>query len=310
MPGGEKRKDEGIYGIEDMSSDELRAILVEDLNCMDADKLSSDEIKHIVGILKRRESEEFYEGTDIAEAPVNSQHQHFQENSGAEVVQNELTAGNLLPADTSVEAPKKDVTYILRKHVLLRIAVAVMCLLIIGGVAASALQLDFLSVFKTWTEELFQVRYSESPDPIEVTPSGAVDETALAACVTASEAVSVLGISQPLLPAQIMPEFSPTEFKVSIFSDRTTVYEYYENAKGISFSITIDVYTQLPSGESSWYQKDDIYIESFISGGIEHHIMSNLGTNTAVWTIENCECAITGNLNVDELKAMIDSIYK
>lgn len=310
MPGGEKRKDEGIYGIEDMSSDELRAILVEDLNCMDADKLSSDEIKHIVGILKRRESEEFYEGTDIAEAPVNSQHQHFQENSGAEVVQNELTAGNLLPVDTSVEAPKKDVTYILQKHVLLRIAAAVMCLLIVGGVAASALQLDLLSIFKSWTEELFQVRYSESPDPSEVTPSSAVNETALVACVTASEAFTVLGISQPLLPTQIPSEFSSVDFKVSVRSDRITIYEYYEDAKGSNFSIVIYVYTQLPSGESSWYQKDDIEIDPFTSGGIEHHIMSNLGATTAVWTVENCECAITGNLNIDVLKAMIDSIYK
>ena len=50
-------------------------------------------------------------------------------------------------------------------------------------------------------------------------------------------------------------------------------------------------------------------MDEFIVGGVSHYIMSNLGDYTAVWTVENYECSISGNISVDTLKKMIESIY-
>lgn len=48
--------------------------------------------------------------------------------------------------------------------------------------------------------------------------------------------------------------------------------------------------------------KDSSPVDEFIVGGVSHYIMSNLGDYTAVWTVENYECSISGNISVDTLK--------
>ena len=56
--GYENPEDNGLYDIANLSSDDLKAILLEDLESTGTDRLSPDEIKLIVGILKRREERE------------------------------------------------------------------------------------------------------------------------------------------------------------------------------------------------------------------------------------------------------------
>ena len=119
-----------------------------------------------------------------------------------------------------------------------------------------------------------------------------------------------LGVAQPLLPSWIPSDYSLLEFQVNVHSDRTTIYEYYQSSDQIrGFSIQINLYDHLPENESSWYQKDSSPVDEFIVGGVSHYIMSNLGDYTAVWTVENYECSISGNISVDTLKKMIESIY-
>ena len=44
--------------------------------------------------------------------------------------------------------------------------------------------------------------------------------------------------------------------------------------------------------------------------GMHHDMVSNYENNLVAWTNENVECIIQGDLSMDELKQMIDSIYK
>ena len=82
----------------------------------------------------------------------------------------------------------------------------------------------------------------------------------------------------------------------------------FSSSKG-GFTIDVTVYhdaSELPTGQ---YEKDPGPPEEYYASGIPHYIAKNIDAYIAVWRNENVECCIQGNLSVDELKAMIDSIY-
>ncbi len=55
---------------------------------------------------------------------------------------------------------------------------------------------------------------------------------------------------------------------------------------------------------------ENVEIIVYMSNGIEHYILHNTVNLTAVWFTENFEWSIAGASAVDELKKMIDSVYK
>ena len=59
MHGSGTPQDKDINDFTQISSADLRSILREDLNSAEPDRLSVDEIKIIVGLLKQREDDEF-----------------------------------------------------------------------------------------------------------------------------------------------------------------------------------------------------------------------------------------------------------
>ena len=285
MYGSETPQDNGINDFTKMSSDDLKSILCEDLNSAEPDKLSVDEIKFIVGLLKKREENALCDG---------------------------LTDSNIRNKITEQKEVKgvKIKASVLRRKSFFRIVAAVTCALLIGIITVSAYNIDIVSIFKSWTEELFQINYSGDVESSINSQDEPTDKMTLESCNSASEVLSALEVTQPLLPSWIPEDYSLSEFQVNVHSDRTTIYEYYQSSDlSGEFSIQINIYSQLPENESSWYQKDSASVETFNLGGIVHYIMSNLGDNTAVWTVKNYECSIGGNISVDTLKKMIDSIY-
>lgn len=76
------------------------------------------------------------------------------------------------------------------------------------------------------------------------------------------------------------------------------------------FIIRVFVYDFNPEVYTGKYQKDSTIYEEYISGGITHYIAGNLGNLNAIWTNGCVEGYIQGNLTLDELRQMIDSIYE
>ena len=54
--------------------------------------------------------------------------------------------------------------------------------------------------------------------------------------------------------------------------------------------------------------KDDALVEQYVSGSRTFYIMSNLDAITAVWSDGLFVETISGNLQIDEVKAIVDSI--
>lgn len=85
---------------------------------------------------------------------------------------------------------------------------------------------------------------------------------------------------------------------------------------GIDFSIQYQsdddflmfVVTQTPTPSEFIVEKDADSLEPYLSDGIEYHLFSNNGLNTATWNVDDLEYIITSSMPVTTLKEIIDSI--
>ena len=75
------------------------------------------------------------------------------------------------------------------------------------------------------------------------------------------------------------------------------------------FSIQIIIYKTLPDSQFGIYQKDATICEEYVVNGITHYIVGNNEHLSAMWVNGSVEGHIQGNLTVEELRLMIDSIY-
>ena len=68
-------------------------------------------------------------------------------------------------------------------------------------------------------------------------------------------------------------------------------------------------YGRLKRMKDPFYEKDDASVENYASGGRNFYIFSNMEGIVATWSDgEALTMSIFGNISVDELKNMIDSI--
>ena len=58
------------------------------------------------------------------------------------------------------------------------------------------------------------------------------------------------------------------------------------------------------------WQKDDMDVDTVIIADCTFYTMQNAGRECAVWTNGPFECNISGDISMDELSQMINSIYE
>ena len=97
--------------------------------------------------------------------------------------------------------------------------------------------------------------------------------------------------------------------RVSERSDKTRIVGEYL-IEDREFTIRIMIYDSLPEKYFGTYQKNDVTVEEYESGGIVHYITENVDNISTMWTNGYVEGHIQGSLNIEELKNMIDSIYE
>ena len=70
------------------------------------------------------------------------------------------------------------------------------------------------------------------------------------------------------------------------------------------------VYDVLPGELTATYQKDASLKLTYSAGGIDHYIMENYDNLSVSWVNGTVEGHIQGDLTLEEMKAMLDSIYE
>ena len=117
-------------------------------------------------------------------------------------------------------------------------------------------------------------------------------------------ALAELGITEPVYPARLPEGFVITESHIS--EDPLVLMEQY--ARGDQhISITI---TPIKGFKSIVYQKQREAIREYQAGTAIHYILSSERNITALWYTKNYTTTISGDVSLDDLKKIIDSIYE
>lgn len=92
-------------------------------------------------------------------------------------------------------------------------------------------------------------------------------------------------------------------------TDRFSVFASY-TVENREFTVLITIHDTPPELYTGTYQKDATIEEDYSVGGICHYIVGNNETLSAMWVNGCVEGYIQGELTVEELQQMIDSIYE
>ncbi len=171
--------------------------------------------------------------------------------------------------------------------------VSILFVLMIGAQAAG---IDVFGNLARWTDEVFFFIPSSS-------------ETYTSEFSAALQAA----LERAELPKELAPTWFPEGFTAEepeFWDDdvSTAVGISFVNPEGKSFIVSIDFYKEAGAIETLPFEKDAGNVEVYISKNRTFYIMSNINVHFAVWTDGNLLESIRGDLSVDQIKAMIDSI--
>jgi len=120
------------------------------------------------------------------------------------------------------------------------------------------------------------------------------------------EALADSGVTDKIASTWIPDGFMLSDFTVVPTPGQTLFYALFS---ADTRSITIQI-VMLSDISIRSYEKDESEVVLYPHNGIDHYIMTNNGKTNAVWSTGNFECSIVGDVTVDEVKQMIDSIYE
>ena len=178
----------------------------------------------------------------------------------------------------------------LRYGVLVAVFVAVFGLFVVQASGVNVFQ-----VLANWTNETFGITF-----PGYVVSTVVEQNEAYAELQTA---LDEHGITAQLVPKYLPEGYEPVDSFVA--EDGSLFIAYYQRGDD---HITIRI--KATNYESSAVlEKDPVAPDVYDVGGIEHHIMTNMGKYSAAWVNAGYECEILNVSSEIELYDIIDSIY-
>lgn len=207
-------------------------------------------------------------------------------------------------AGTGAETPSVPEKRHSKKPFARMLPIAAVLILLLGTVTAQAFGVNVFAVIARWTSEIFRLDGGSTPYAmVTVRP---LEEGEEATYDTLEEAVAAFGIEAPLVPKEIPERFELVE--VRAFGEKlgVLIYAVFESEDG---KIQIR-YKEAEPKNFNTVERENIKVDSYFKGGIEHRLTSDLEKQKAVWQNGDFECRITGDISEQEIKSMIDSIYR
>lgn len=177
-------------------------------------------------------------------------------------------------------------------------------ILLFGTVTAQAFGLDVFSAIARWTAEIFRLDGGSIPyATVTVRPLEVGEE---ASYESLEEAVEAFGINAPIVPKEIPERFELVAVKAACRRTGILIYADYKSNEGI---LQIR-YREAEMQEFNTLEKENGDVDFHSVKGIKHRLVSDLGRQKAVWQNGDFECRINGDISEQEIKDMIDSIYR
>ena len=295
MERDEKRK----YPIfEQLSTEELNNLLAQDFAAMDEEGPDVDYIMAIMEVINKREqAAEHQSDVDAAWKEFQEQYQGqaaaFDRSNYCETDSSHRDQ----PSSTS-PSPKKT-------HTLRLLLIAVIMIALLGGTASG-----FGRVFQAvvnWTAETFGF---ESPYGEKSTAESTVQKDPYIDLRLAVLEYTSLPVIPNWAPEGTSKTPDTGGVQITERNESIILSGFYQ-IEARQFIVRIRVYNELSTdytGSYQWDAKQTVF--SYNAGGLNHDIVCNNQKSSVAWTNENVECMIQGDLSVEELETMIDSIYE
>lgn len=181
--------------------------------------------------------------------------------------------------------------------------IAAALVLLLGTVTAQALGVDVFSAVARWTAEIFRLDGGSTPyAAVELRPLEVGEE---ASYESLEEAVEAFGIDAPIVPREIPERFELVEVKAVQRKLGVLIYANYESG-GEVFQVR---YNEAEMEESTAVERENDFVDSCLTHGINHYLLMDMGREKAVWQNGEFECCLFGDVSEKEMKDIIYSIY-
>ena len=262
-----------------MTTEELEEILRLDAQALEEQESDTEMILYVMEVLAARKRNNGHTGKTALEA-----YESFTQNYMPEVDNIETTRN--VPAKTSITFPRW-----LRS---LTATAAVLAILVAGSVTAQAFGLNIWEVVVKWTQETFHFGEWGSSTNVDI------PYTSL------KEALEKGKVSASLSPTWIPDGYDLVDINVECKPLQIAYKAIYTN-EDRELRITVQDYLD---GIPVYVEQSEGLVEEYEASGITYYLFKNNERTQAVWIVDSYECRITGELTIEELKLMIDSIEK
>ena len=284
--------------LDQLSMEQLEDLLRADLNSPDEE--NDEAVFHILEVMKKREKEnptgrlpdknkawkEFQEYYNIPEGEGESLYPTYSEPENDDK--------NIQTLKTN--EPRTRPRFRMRRG----LVVAAILIVMFGSMlTAQAAGLDVFGAIGRWTEENFQFVL---PTTNQSDTVGINDDF--------QKASEKFGLPSSFVPTWCPEGFTsaePLEEHIKNHSDSISC-QYTNTTENKFYLVTISQYYSADVLNATVFEKDDSSVITYQSNGKNFYIFSTLENLTATWADENYCITITGEITLDQIKNIIDSI--
>lgn len=263
-----------------MTTEELEEILRLDAQALEEQESDTEMILYVVEVLTARKRNNGHTGKTALEA-----YESFKQ--------------NYMPEDDNIEttskAPTKTTIAFPRWLRSLTATAAVLAILLVGSVTTQAFGLNIWEAMVKWTQETFHFGEWGDANINNDLPYASLQE-----------ALGEGKITSALVPVCFPSGYELVDISVEIKPRQTTYKAKYENGDQAIVITVQDYLDKIPA----YVEQSDGLVEEYEASGVTYYLFKNNERTQAVWIVDSFECSILGDLTIEELKLMIDSIER
>lgn len=276
----DRRTDE-FSKYDSMTTEELEEILRLDAEAPEEQESDTELLLYVMGVLANRRNNTDNTGKTALEAWESFQ-QHY------------LPAEEEDPGDMKKSA-KRFSPWLRRLVTTAAVIALVLCL----PLSANAFGWeDIWDIFARWAKETFYFVSSETAEVSEPSPTFREDFTSLQEMLDNSNRES-----------NFIPTWIPDGFVLKEIVKNVTPSKEIYNAFYVAGDKELIMWVQTYLASDAFnIEIEEDSAEIYTASGVDYYIFKNINQIQVVWTIQNYECSISGDLSIQEAKKMIDSI--
>ena len=201
-------------------------------------------------------------------------------------------------------APRRRILHSFRRAVVIAAVVAAILVFMVPTALGYE---SFYEMIGQWSKEVFQFQGgADSPQVPDGADGSKQKEGHSGEYASLQEALADYGISATFVPSTVPEGFELQSVEVTEYQDSgdREFFAFYVKEDTVMAVSLI----QHSRNYTFKYEKSDHIVEKYISNEVTYYLMENAQQTTAAWHANDIEGSIYGNISIEDLKMMIDTI--